>query len=64
MAAAGGKHGLVADAISGEFYVHLKTHKTGIGITAETGFFARGDNRTVRALPGFSVTVSVYFEPG
>ncbi|MBN1562506.1 MAG: Uma2 family endonuclease [Anaerolineae bacterium] len=49
MAAAGGKHGWVADAISGEFYVYLKTHKTGIGVTAETGFFTRGDDRTVRA---------------
>lgn len=49
MAPAGGKHGQVADAISGEFYLFLKAHKAGIGVTAETGFYTRGDTQTVRA---------------
>ena len=49
MAPPGGKHGQVADAISGEFYLYLKTHRTGVGVTAETGFYTRGDTHTVRA---------------
>jgi Uma2 family endonuclease len=49
MAPAGGKHGQIVDIISGEFYLFLKAHQAGIGVTAETGFFTRGDNQTVRA---------------
>ena len=49
MAAAGGKHGKVASTISGEFYLHLKAHQSGVGVTAETGFYTRGDTQTVRA---------------
>jgi Uma2 family endonuclease len=49
MAPAGGRHGQSVDTISGEFYVFLKAHKLGIGVGAETGFYTRGDNRTVRA---------------
>lgn len=49
MAAAGGKHGLVANSIAGEFYFYLKTHRSGVGVTAETGFYTRGDKLTVRA---------------
>lgn len=48
-AAAGNKHGQVAQAISGEVYIYLKQHPIGTLVTAETGFFTRGDERTVRA---------------
>jgi len=50
MAPAGNEHGFVADVISGEVYVYLKSNKIGIGFAAETGFYTRGDNKTVRAL--------------
>ncbi|MCD4686146.1 MAG: Uma2 family endonuclease [Anaerolineae bacterium] len=49
MTPAGGRHGQIVDAISGEFYVYLKQHRTGVGIGAETGFYTRGNERTVRA---------------
>lgn len=49
MTPAGGRHGQIVDTISGEFYLFLKAHRLGIGVTAETGFYTRGDNRTVRA---------------
>jgi Uma2 family endonuclease len=48
-AAAGGKHGLVAQIIGGEIYVFLKENPIGVLVTAETGFYTRGDDKTVRA---------------
>jgi Uma2 family endonuclease len=47
--AAGGRHGQVIDTISGELYVFQKSHLLGVGVTAETGFYTRGDTYTVRA---------------
>jgi Uma2 family endonuclease len=49
MPPAGNEHGFVADVISGEVYIYLKQNKIGIGLAAETGFYTRGDKRTVRA---------------
>lgn len=48
-AAAGGKHGQIAQTVGGEIYLYLKEHPIGILVTAETGFCTRGDNNTVRA---------------
>jgi Uma2 family endonuclease len=49
MAAAGGKHGTVTSLIAGELYLHLKDHPIGLLLAAETGFYTRGDEHTVRA---------------
>lgn len=49
MSPAGGEHGQIADIISGEIYLYLKKHKLGKGVTAETGFYTRGNKKTVRA---------------
>jgi Uma2 family endonuclease len=49
MPPAGGEHGEIASTISGEIYLHLKKHKSGKIFAAETGFYTRRDNRTVRA---------------
>ena len=49
MPPAGNEHGVIADVISGEVYIYLKQNKIGIGLAAETGFYTRGDRRTVRA---------------
>lgn len=48
-AAAGGEHGKIALAFAGELYVYLKDHPIGILVAAETGFYTRSDDRTVRA---------------
>jgi Uma2 family endonuclease len=62
MAAAGGKHGLVANNIAGEFYTYLKAHQLGVGVTAETGFYTRGDNHTVRA-PDYAYIAAAQVPP-
>ena len=49
MAAVGGKHGEIAQTIASEIYLYLKTNPIGKVLAAETGFYTRGDDKTVRA---------------
>jgi Uma2 family endonuclease len=48
-AAAGGRHGAIAQKVAGEMYVYLQNNPIGILLAAETGFYTRGDENTVRA---------------
>ena len=49
MAAAGGKHGHVAGNFLGRVFAYLENNPIGQVLTAETGFYTRGDENTVRA---------------
>ena len=49
MPPAGNLHGAVSGYLHGELYVHVRQHKLGKLLSAETGFYTRGDERTVRA---------------
>ena len=49
MAPAGGEYGLVAGRLLGLIFGYLEQHPLGEVLTAETGFYTRGDKHTVRA---------------
>lgn len=53
MAPAGGEHGMVAGALTVELGYYIKRNDLGVVLAAETGYYTRGDNYTVRA-PDFS----------
>jgi Uma2 family endonuclease len=48
MPTSGGQHGTVIAKIAGEIFVYQQKHKSGLGLV-NTGFYTRGDRRTVRA---------------
>lgn len=53
MSPAGGKHGAIANKIAGYIFLYLQKNPIGVGLTAETGYRTRGDDKTVRA-PDYS----------